>query len=314
MDNFAPVLILTLCRYEHFKNCVESLSACKYSNKTDIFIALDYPLNKSHWEGYRKIDKYLVKSKNNFRSVNIIRRMENYGVLKNFQEATKVIFEKYDRYIVSEDDNIFSPNFLEYINKGLDKYKDSKYVFAINGYNYPVSMPSDYEKNTYLWKGLAGWGYGIWRDRWVNADIDLMSDKCFAIVSEYLSKKRNIIELNKYAGHYFPSLLKMVNSKSIRGDTLVNMYIIKNNLVCLFPVESKVRNMGHDGSGIHCGLIKNGIYSKQVIDSNNYFEFDNEIECENRQIYKILKSHFKRTLKGNIKIFLMYLRFLIKKG
>lgn len=33
------------------------------------------------------------------------------------------IFEKYESWILSEDDNLFSPNFLDYVNQNLEIYK-----------------------------------------------------------------------------------------------------------------------------------------------------------------------------------------------
>ncbi|MDO9185598.1 MAG: hypothetical protein Q7W13_06275 [Bacteroidia bacterium] len=310
MNNFAPVLIITLNRYEHFIRCIESLSVCTYSDKTDLFIALDFPLKDSHWDGYKKINGYLDKI-TGFKTINIIKRSENFGVIKNFEDATKEIFQKFDRYIVSEDDNIFSPNFLDYINKGLYLYNDRKDVFAINGYNYPVKMPSNYKKNVYLWKGQSGWGYGIWRDRL--PDLDYSVEKNVKIVQAFLSEFRNVRKVEKFAGHYFPSLLKMVIFNRMIGDALINMTLIKNNMVCVFPAISKVRNFGHDGSGIHGGsLPENNIFSLQEIDTSNEFDFDEEIELENRDIYKTLKNHFRRTGKKEIKTLFMYMKFLIK--
>lgn len=61
IENFSPVLICTLNRYVHFKRCIESLSACTYADKTDLFIGLDYPLKDEHWEGYLIIkDSYRI--------------------------------------------------------------------------------------------------------------------------------------------------------------------------------------------------------------------------------------------------------------
>ena len=59
MKNFAPVLIPTLNRFNHFKSCLDSLRKCTYSDQTDLFIALDYPLKENHFEGYYKILNYL---------------------------------------------------------------------------------------------------------------------------------------------------------------------------------------------------------------------------------------------------------------
>ena len=110
ITQFAPVLIPTLNRYEHFLRCVESLSKCTHADKTDLYIALDYPANDLHWEGYNKIKEYLNEV-SGFKSVKIIQRDQNYGAIQNIEDAQQQIFQEYDRIILSEDDNEFAPNF-----------------------------------------------------------------------------------------------------------------------------------------------------------------------------------------------------------
>lgn len=312
MHKFAPVLVLTLCRYDHFRACVESLSACLHAKQTILYIALDYPLTESHWEGYRKILNFIPEICG-FKKIILIKRDFNHGVLLNFTRATNYIFETHDRYIMSEDDNIFSVNFLDYINKGLCKFEHHEHIFAINGYAYPIEVPKEYTKNVYLWKALSGWGYGIWRDRWKKIDTNFDNGRCFEIVEEFLSHNSNIAELERYGEHYLPSLLKMVNKRVVRGDSYIDMHIIKFGQYCVFPVVSKVRNCGHDGSGVHGGIEHLGVYRNQKIDGDLDFNFDENIEAKNPHIYSILKRHFKRTIKGNLKLIMMSAAFFYKK-
>lgn len=56
---YAPIYIPTLCRYEHFKQCIESLAQCDGASETEVYVALDYPAKESHLEGYEKIKTYL---------------------------------------------------------------------------------------------------------------------------------------------------------------------------------------------------------------------------------------------------------------
>ena len=98
MKTFAPVLIPTLNRIDHLSRCIKSLANCNYADKTDLYIALDYPLNESHCEGYELIKKYLP-SVTGFRTVTIFERDINYGVRKNLNEARKLIFKQYDKII-----------------------------------------------------------------------------------------------------------------------------------------------------------------------------------------------------------------------
>ena len=76
MKRFSPILVGTLNRYEHFKRCIESLKKCQLANESQLFIALDYPKESIHEEGYLKIKKYL-SSITGFKSLEIINKQPN---------------------------------------------------------------------------------------------------------------------------------------------------------------------------------------------------------------------------------------------
>lgn len=46
---YYPVIIPTLNRFEHFKNCVESLANCTYAPETELIIGLDFPPAENTW-------------------------------------------------------------------------------------------------------------------------------------------------------------------------------------------------------------------------------------------------------------------------
>ena len=118
----APVGIVTLNRYSHFRKCLESLEKCTGAAETEVFVALDYPPSEKYKEGWTDIDEYLKNKEadKGIKQLNVVRRKCNCGVGKpngNWELLEKSLHEHYDRYIFTEDDNVFSPNFLEFINK-----------------------------------------------------------------------------------------------------------------------------------------------------------------------------------------------------
>jgi len=245
MKYFAPVLIPTLNRYTHFKRCVESLSFCTLADKTDLYIALDYPSKEEHENGYNKIVKYLNKIKG-FKSVKIIRRDVNFGARKNILDARKTIFNSYDRQIFSEDDNVFAPSFLSFVNNGLEKYENRKDIFSISGYNNPYSMPSFYKRDVYLRTGYSAWGVGIWRGKWNMLDWSLSNFKIM------LNDKKNYKELKKSYQIELNQLLTIEETNIIKGDGFIFLYLLDKNMYSIFPVQTRVRNTGHDGTGVNC--------------------------------------------------------------
>ena len=117
------------------------------AEQTDLYVGLDYPFKEAHWDGYRKISVYLDEL-SGFNSVNIIKHDSNVGSYANYHSVLDVVLNKYDRYIYTEDDDEFSPCFLEHINKIMAQYENDEDVIAVSGYNYPIDM-SDIEGNAY---------------------------------------------------------------------------------------------------------------------------------------------------------------------
>jgi hypothetical protein len=304
MRIYAPVLICALDRYEHFRRCVESLLRCTGSQETDLYIALDYPLFETHWEGYRRIEEYLMEI-NGFKSVNIIRRSENYGVNKNFNTSRSEIFEKYDRIIISEDDNEFSINFLEYINKGLDNFENDDNIYAICGYNFPIKMPHDYKYNFYLKILFSGWGCAYWRHKYWEVPVTTTP------LLKYINTVKDVIKLEKNGAYLLPGILHMIRTKKLFGDQLINVHLVQQNMFCVFPYISKVRNHGHDGTGENCREELNNIYLNQIIDENDTF-FYNDMDpfiYDNNEIKKSLRKFYRRSFIKRAYTFLKYIQF-----
>lgn len=306
MNKYAPILIPTLNRYLHFERCVNTLSLSDLAIETDLYIALDYPLKDSHWEGYLKIKDYISKIEG-FKNVYVIERAKNFGAEKNLTSAINFLFENHNYIVLTEDDNEFSECFLDYMNKGNIQFKNRKDVFSICGYNYPIVMPTDLDSNVYFWRGFSAWGCGIWKEKW--SEIDFTGGD----VNRFLMNPSNIFKLNKYAGNYFPALLEVELKNHVTGDTLVSMYLVKNNYGCIFPNVSMVRNHGHDGTGVHGGLLVDNIYSSQQIDANKEFnfKFENVNLIENVNINLLLKKHFRLNFLRLAYTYLKYFSYFI---
>ena len=284
---YAPVVIPTLCRYEHFKRCVESLSKCTGADRTELYIGLDYPTKESHWSGYNKICDYLPSIRG-FQAVHVYKREVNYGQSKNTRNLLEIVKEGYDRYILSEDDNEFSPNFLEYINKGLELYKDHPDVMAICGYSYPIEYflsIGDYNFNAYPIQGYTAWGVGFWFDKRDSVVRDFVnSENAYQLIHSWKSVKKLFRKKMHITVHRL-----LFRWKESYGDLmwccLLNLY----DKYCIFPTVSKVRNHGFDKSASHC--VENPIYEKQEIDLAASFDYD---DIEIRPYKSIIAMHNKK--------------------
>lgn len=300
--NYAPVIIPTLNRYEHFKNCLESLEACVGSDFTDVYVALDYPPSEKYVEGWKKIDIYLHEKEkdNNFHSLTVYRRETNYffSGRGNWQTAVKDATINVDRYIFSEDDNIFSPNFLEYINKGLEKYKNDSSILAICGYSHPY--PIKYSDNNYFMQNVdfSAWGYGIWKDR-----IAKSNDTCNkAYFRKKLHSLNNVLKLKKHGLNRLLYTIQWAYGNKVLpiNDNTFSIYMVLENMNVVMPTITKVRNMGWDGTGVHCqeGKSLEKVHTKRIIDNKDQFDFIGDgmnYYDENMQIF-VENSYARKTV------------------
>jgi len=240
IKSFAPVLIPTLNRYEHLRRCIESLANCTHAKETELIIGLDYPPSEKYEGGWKKICEFLP-TVTGFKKVTIINREKNLGAVGNMNALIDFSNSLYDRYIFTEDDNEFSPCFLDFMNKGLEYYKDNPKVLSISGFNqYYVA-----NKQILFTYDNSAWGWGRWRDKY---------SPCNADTQKAASSIKTVLKMF----HYYPALLNSIvralkNDRS-NGDANMSCYCIAHDCYQLRPTVSLVRNWGHDGSGVHCGV------------------------------------------------------------
>lgn len=300
INNYYPVLIPTLCRFEHFKRCVQSLSACTHSDKTVLYIALDYPLKDEHWAGYNKIQSFINEIQG-FKEVIVFKREKNLGPALNARTAKNVIIEKYEAFIFSEDDNEFSPNFLDYMNKCLNLYKDDALIYSVCGYNFPVDF-SIYKNNIYFNHLYTAWGVGRWRDKKFPFEV--------SAAKSILDSLRQVVRIYFSNPKYLLSLLRMIRDNKVYGDLLVCAYCIANKRLNVFPTVSKVRNHGHDGSGQNSTVVGKNKYETQLIDHEKYFDVDT-IDVK-RIKYQMIDKYLDISLGQKIKLIPKLLFYWIK--
>lgn len=308
---YAPVVIPTLCRYEHFRECIESLQRNSWAKYTEIYIGLDYPTKDSHWMGYNKIKNLIENGVNGFSEVYIFIRDKNMGASKNIDSLLEEVRKKHDRYILSEDDNIFSTCFLEYMDKMIEVSKSDDSIFAVCGYSYPMNWYNPSEINVIrLQSFFSAWGYGTLFSKYdmfwkIYTKKYLYSSVC---------DNKKMEEMKKNSPKNFVDYMNIVWFRQVRAyDVNINSYLLLENKFCLLPGVSLVRNCGWDGSGINCSEA-NYDYSSQKILDNLEYPFGREIQdAHNIRHYnkneKMINEFYKpgllKIIKANLKLFLM---------
>lgn len=284
---YAPVIIPTLCRYEHFVRCIESLRRNTWAKHTDVYIGLDYPAKEAHWSGYLKIKEYLGGEFPEFHSFCVIEHAENVGAGANSNSLVAKCAEEHDRFIYAEDDLEFSPNFLQYMSTALQRYENDPSVAMVVGYSYPLKWKAA-PNCTVVKQNFNGsaWGRGFWLSKRERFNKYLSQNGLAKDFSDAYRAKR-LDRMIDFAVKDYVSLCGSGwggkgNFLNRTSDIAMRIYLAVKDQYAIMPLVSKVRNYGYDGSGLYCQRIEgnesddycvdNYAFSRQPIDESDTFE------------------------------------------
>lgn len=290
--NYYPITIPTLNRYEKFKNCIESLKQNFHSDQTELIIGLDYPPSEKYFDGYNKIKNY-IKTITGFKKITVFERTTNFGSDLNTKDIRKYALSKYEACIHTEDDNVFSPYFIDYMNAALNEYKDNDSIFAICAYSYPIDWKS--QKDCILQSQyFSAWGMGIWKHKELDY-INLLSQKTFR---KQFKNMKNIIRLIHSPYNLYQLYYLCYSSNIPYCDITRSAYLLFYKKYVLMPTQSLSCNEGWDGTGEHCRIdFEKSFYTElnenQAVDIKNV-EKVKSLELEKKLSYLIDQKKFRR--------------------
>lgn len=246
MPELAPICLSTYIRLEHLKKTIASLQENTLAQDSLLYIFSDAP-RPGDEETVSEVRKY-IHTIDGFREVNIVERETN-GRVKNGRGGISFLLEKYGRCVFMEEDMVTAPGFLAFMNEAMDLYEDDKRIISVNGYTPPINIPSSYRGDGVLLGRFFGWGAGFWKHKY-----DLIQE--YLDVDEYRKNIRDKKFFKKLTsnGHEIYVMLE----KEIRGevdalDVKIMYQQALNDWFVVSPRKSLVRNIGYDGTGVHCG-------------------------------------------------------------
>ena len=270
----APVLIFTYDRLEHLKRTITSLRSNILAQETDLFIASDYQRTDSEANKVTAVRDYL-RNIDGFKSVTVFAREKNFGAAGNCFSALEVIFDKYDRIILMEDDIVTAPSFLKFINLAFERYGTNERVFSYTGYCPPIEIPTSYQYDAFFLRRMSAWGCGMTKDRYES--VLEISRKEF---DKFAANKQLSRAFVKGGGEDLLVMLKDVAYGSLDAWDVRCMYtqFIKDQYT-VYPTQSLILNIGFDGTGIHCG--KTDRFNVALSDKTT-FQFPDDVVVDQR--------------------------------
>lgn len=246
---YAPICVSTYARKGHLERAIGALKKNIDAEKHALFVFSDGPRagDEAKVEEVRKF----IKNIDGFRKVTIFERAENDRI-RNNRGGMKEVLGLYGRIIFLEEDIVTAPGFLRFINDALQRYQHEKNVFSVCGWTPRFKKrPKMPEGSSFFSTRFAGWGFGIWSDRF--AKINEIGEK------GYREIKTNLLALQRikrYMGRSVIDLIREDASGRINAlDVRACFHQAITGELSLYPYPSLTANIGLDGTGEHCGVM-----------------------------------------------------------
>lgn len=236
------IAVFAYNRSWHFQQVLNGLRKNDYVNKLYIFQdGLKCEEHREEWEKVRKIidnitwcDKHCCFSD------------YNKGLACSIVEGVNLILKENDAAIVLEDDCVPAANFVSFMIHCFQKYKDDKRIFTVSGYSWPIKLRKS-EYDIYGCGRISSWGWGTWRDRW---DI---YEKDYEIIRKMKQKEEPSRNLATWGSDLEEILVGNIRGICDSWAVFWALNVIERNGICINPYQSFIKNIGTDGSGVHCG-------------------------------------------------------------
>lgn len=295
-QGLSPILLFVYNRPWHTQQTIEALQKNELAPESELFIYSDAPKNSDAKENVEKVRDY-IKKIDGFKKITIIERDKNWGLANSVIDGATTILNEYDKIIVLEDDLMTSPYFLNFMNSALETFADRDDIFSITGFSFSsafMNFQKNYSEDIFLNYRPMSWSWATWKNRWDKIDWDVKD------YPDFVSNKTKISTFNK-GGTDLSHMLKMqMDGKLDSWYIRWSYHALLQNKLTIYPTLSFVNNIGHDNSGVHCGIDKTNIYSHRELNQNKHFMLNKDIELNNNVISNFNKA-FNIKLKSQIK-------------
>ncbi len=283
-SKLAPIVLFAYNRLVHLQQTVEALLKNPLADQSLLYIFSDAAKNDDAQEVVKQVRAYIHQIKG-FKEIIIEEQSSNLGLAPSVIKGVSTVLNQHQKAIILEDDMVCSQNFLQFMNDCLDFYQNQPEIFSISGYIYPIEVPPTYSDDVFIFPRASSWGWATWLDRWEKVDWDMKDFPSF------IKNKRAQKDFNQGGEDLTPMLIKqhknLISSWAVRW---CYTHYIKQGY-CLFPVKSKIHNIGTDKSGQHSP--KTTKYDAQLSESS--YKLTKQLS-PSPKIYQNLQEFFKLSL------------------
>lgn len=242
-----PIALFVYNRLLHTMHTMEALQKNHGARESILYVFSDGPRSGADEEGVAAVRNY-VKEVAGFANVVVVERERNLGLARSLTSGIDAVLSAHESIIVLEDDLVTSPYFLQFMDDALRCYEHEEQVAAIHGYTFPLGIPLP---DTFFLRNTGCWGWGTWRRAWALFEPDGRK------LLEQLRNSRLSTNFDMHGAYPYTRMLEdQVNGRIDSWAVRWHASTFLSNKFTLYPGVSLVKNIGHDGSGMHCGTSK----------------------------------------------------------
>lgn len=288
------IVIFTYGRLDHTKITLDSISKNYNFKEYPVVIYSDGP-KIGHEDKVLSVRDFLKDFRKNNTNVKVIERAKNIGLEKSIISGITETLERYPAVIVIEDDIRTSPAFLNFMSTMLDKYKDDKRIGSISGYSHAkgvMNIPESYKHDVFFVPRTSSWGWATWKDRWEDVDWNICD------IESFIKDKEAQKDFNTGGKDLSGMLIKQVRKGIDTWDIQWSYHNFKKKRLTIYPVVSYVENIGHDGTGIHCGIsssfVNTDLNPKMEILTPEEVTIDKDLVDQYKRVFEMTPIKFVR--------------------
>lgn len=247
-----PVVLFIFKRKEKVKQIISRISAVKPEK---IYIIADGPRNNEEYKVVQECRKAVEQCID--WPCEIVKNYSdtNRGVYENIGLGAKWVFEREDRALFLEDDNLPEISFFKYCEDLLERYNEDPRILWICGTNYLENyQPADHSSYVFT-QHLLPCGWASWSNKFLkyyDGELNFIDnyDKTNIVKKTYLDKRLYKQQIN---------LARMERNRILKGlkpiswDYQMEFALRVNGLYGISPKYNQIENIGVDSDSIHGG-------------------------------------------------------------
>lgn len=294
---YAPIIIFVYNRPERLCKLVESLSKNPEAIKSEVYFFSDGAKNEAAKSKVEEVRRYIdkISKLKLFKQVHVFKSKKNKGLAASIIDGVSMVMERHGNAIIIEDDNVLASDFLDYMNRGLEYYRNDPQIWAISGFSRKMNFPEGYNHDIYIMQRISSYTWASWSDRWNKTEWDIGK-----FYPKFLWNKKKRKEFDECGADRSLMLdaqvCNKVNSWAIRFE----YSMILNGMYSVQPCISRSLCNGNDGSGTH-SKSPSTEFDAQLSDGIKKVEFESLQQDERirEEFIRPYRCSFKRKLIGN---------------